>query len=393
MRARYLATAAAVAVWLLGLALPAWAEQDHTLTLEATTSSVVTLGDAVHLAGKLTPGSTVGGEVIQLMDHDDHVLAQTKAVKYGKFSFDYAPRRSLYVHAVWKYHKVRSNPVQLKVRPRLTLSISNVLLFGTATVRGALAPWDAGAPATVTVRRDDTAVLAKTVRLGSSSKFAFTMPVSQPGTYVVHGVYAPQGALKAVSDSPGVATPLPSLSSGDTGKTVYLLERRLRQLHDRITNVNTTYDGVTGDAVMAFRKTQGLERTWTVDASVWRALASPIVRHALVGGDGFHVEVNQTLQVLYTVSDGAITNILHVSTGKPSTPTRDGTFHVHRKVNGYSIGGLYYPSYFDGNRAVHGWTEVPEYAASHGCVRIPYWNATFMYDLMPLGTKVVVYHS
>ncbi|HEX9376832.1 MAG TPA: L,D-transpeptidase family protein [Actinomycetota bacterium] len=393
MRGRYLAAVAAVAICLVCIAAPALAAQDHTLTLEATTPTVVTLGDAVHLTGKLTPGSTVGGEVIQLLDHDDHVLAQTRAVKYGKFSFDYAPTRTLWVHAAWKYHKVRSDPVQLKVRPRLALSMSNVLLFGTATVRGALTPWDAGAPVTVTVRRDGTAILTKTVKLGSSSKFSFALPISQPGTYVVHGVYAPQGGLKAVADSPGVATPLPSLSSGDTGKAVYLLERRLAQLHVRITNVNTTYDGVTGDAVMAFRKTQGLERTWTVDSSVWRALASPIVRHALVGGDGFHVEVNQTLQVLYTVSDGAITNILHVSTGKPSTPTHDGTFYVHRKVAGYSIGGLYYPSYFDGNRAVHGWTEVPEYAASHGCVRIPYWNATFMYDLMPLGTKVVVYHS
>ena len=157
--------------------------------------------------------------------------------------------------------------------------------------------------------------------------------------------------------------------------------------------MNDLYDSTTGDAIMAFRKVQGLTRVWTTDASVWRALASPRLPHPRDGGSGFHVEIDQTRQVIYTVQDGSITYILHTSTGKPSTPTHDGTFYVHRKVNGYSIGGLYYPSYFDGNRAVHGWSEVPEYAASHGCARIPYWNATFMYDRMPIGTKVIVYHS
>jgi lipoprotein-anchoring transpeptidase ErfK/SrfK len=121
-------------------------------------------------------------------------------------------------------------------------------------------------------------------------------------------------------------------------------------------------------------------------------MADPTVPRARAHTGGFHVEVNQTRQVLYTVDDGAITNILHISSGKASTPTRDGTFHVNRKIAGYSPNHLYYPSYFDGNRALHGWTDVPTYPASHGCVRIPYWNAKFIYGLTPIGTKVIVYH-
>jgi lipoprotein-anchoring transpeptidase ErfK/SrfK len=96
--------------------------------------------------------------------------------------------------------------------------------------------------------------------------------------------------------------------------------------------------------------------------------------------------------VLYTVQDGDITNILHISSGKPSTPTRDGSFHVTRKIAGYSPNHLYYPSYFDGYRALHGWTDVPTYAASHGCVRMPYWNAKFIFGLARIGTPVIVYH-
>ena len=102
--------------------------------------------------------------------------------------------------------------------------------------------------------------------------------------------------------------------------------------------------------------------------------------------------VDQSRQVLYTVLDGSVTNIMHVSTGKASTPTRDGSFSVTSKLAGYSDHQLYYPSFFDGSRAIHGWPDVPTYPASHGCVRVPYWNAKWIYGLAAIGTRVIVYH-
>jgi lipoprotein-anchoring transpeptidase ErfK/SrfK len=83
--------------------------------------------------------------------------------------------------------------------------------------------------------------------------------------------------------------------------------------------------------------------------------------------------------------------IVHVSTGAGGA-TRDGVFNVHRKIAGYSPGRLYYPSYFDGNRAVHGWPEVPPTPASHGCVRVPYWVAKWIHGIMHYGMQVRVYH-
>ena len=390
MRGRHLAAVAAIGLWLAVVAGPARAGQSPTVSLQATTPTRVLYGASVHLVGKITPGGGTMGQKVTLRDHDGHVLEATKAKRYGKFAFDYAPPRNRYVHAEW--NGVRSGPVLLKVRPRLSVSISGVELFGTASVRGTIAPWNAGAPVTVTVLRDGAGVVRRTVTLRAGGVFGLTVPVSRPGTYRARAVYDRPEWLKATALSAPAATPLPALHAGSTGRAVLLLERRLQQLHYRITNVNESYDSVTGDAVLAFRKVQGMFRTTTVDAAVWRALASPRVPRVRSKAGGFHVEVNQTLQVLLTVRDGAITNILHVSTGKPSTPTRDGSFSVWRKVNGFSVGHLYYPSYFDGRRAVHGWTEVPPYAASHGCVRVPYWNARFMYGLMPVGTRVLVYH-
>jgi len=152
------------------------------------------------------------------------------------------------------------------------------------------------------------------------------------------------------------------------------------------------FDYRTADAVMAFRKVQGMTRVQTVDAATWRALGLPKTFAPRDRSDGFHIEVDQTRQVLVTVRDGQAENIIHVSTGKPSTPTRDGSFHVYSKLAGYSPKRLYYPSFFDGERAIHGWTDVPTYAASHGCVRIPYWVTRWMFDQDPIGTPVLIYH-
>jgi peptidoglycan hydrolase-like protein with peptidoglycan-binding domain len=381
--------AAVVGLFLAATSLPAFAAPEHTLTIEAPNGAVATYGDAVHLAGKLTPGAI--GEQVHLRTHNGKILATVKTVQFGKFAFDYVPHSSIWVHAEWD--GVRSNSIQVKARPRVTAAISGVLLFGTATVSGTVAPWDRGGRVVVTVLENGARMLRRTVWLSPSSSFRFTVPISRPGSYSVRALYDTPKSLKGQVLSEPEATPLPALERGSKGTTVLLLERRLQQLHYLLMGVNDTYDGVTGDAVMAFRKVQGMTRTWTTDESVWRRLASPVVPHPRDGSGGFHVEIDQTRQVIYTVQDGSITNVLHTSTGKPSTPTRDGTFSVHRKVNGYSIGHLYYPSYFDGNRAVHGWTSVPEYNASHGCARIPYWAATFMYDRMPIGTKVIVYHS
>ena len=92
-------------------------------------------------------------------------------------------------------------------------------------------------------------------------------------------------------------------------------------------------------------------------------------------------------------SDGEVEEIFHVSTGKPSTPTLPGNFHVWSKQGGTNRDGMYYSSFFDGNRALHGYPDVPPYAASHGCVRIPFWNALWVYDHAPIGIQVLVYNS
>ena len=51
---------------------------------------------------------------------------------------------------------------------------------------------------------------------------------------------------------------------------------------------------------------------------------------------------------------------------------------------------LPWASYFVGGVAFHEYPDVPPTAASHGCVRVPRWDAQWLYQQTPIGTPVTV---
>jgi len=155
--------------------------------------------------------------------------------------------------------------------------------------------------------------------------------------------------------------------------------------------VDRSYGEPTKDAMIAFNKIQHRARTGSVGASTWNALANPKRPRPRVKSPRSHIEIDQSRQVVMFVRKGKVKWILHSSTGLNGA-THDGVYRVHRKIAGYSGGRLYYPSYFDGLRAIHGWPEVPTYPASHGCARIPMWAATWAHGKAPIGMQVRVYH-
>lgn len=383
---RRLLVAAGLALVLVeGVGPAALAADSVTLTASATT---LVYGDSVKLSGQTSPPT--GGQTIDIVDAAGAVLAQATTGAAGGFSASLTPEASVIVHAVW--HPAISPDVKIGVQAAVTVRVGAVRLFDRAAVRGAVTPVHPGGTVEVTLTRDGKAVATRRPTMGNAGEFRTAFPIDQPGTYRVRAAFVDDDHVKGtVIDGPR-STPLPSLGIGSVGIYVDLLERRLVDLNYRLTGVDGQYDFRTADAVLAFRKVQRMPRVFSVDAEVWRALADPIRPRPKSTGDGLHIEIDQTRQVLYTVDDGSITNIMHVSTGKASTPTRDGWFRVTRKLAGFSPNRLYYPSYFDGYRAIHGWTEVPTYPASHGCVRVPYWNAQWIFGLADYGTRVIVYH-
>jgi hypothetical protein len=216
---------------------------------------------------------------------------------------------------------------------------------------------------------------------------AVRLPTGKPGTLRVELVSQPHAGYAPVRKVVAAQVVLPSLAPGARGGSVVALERRLAELHYALQTVDGYYGTDTFEAVIAFQKVNGLPRTGRVEPWLWRRLAHASVPRAYEGGD--HIEVDKTRQVLMVVRGGTVTKVVHVSTGATgNTPL--GSWHVYRKVGGWDW-VLWYPMYFKGGFAIHGYPSVPAFPASHGCVRVPMWIAPSLFGTNDYGTTVVVH--
>jgi L,D-transpeptidase-like protein len=381
-------------VMLVAAAPAAFAGRHHdrltptSVTLAASATTVV-FGHEVRLSGAVDPPTA--GETVEIRDDADALVASATTGSAGGYRVSILPGGTSTLHASWQ--GIDSAPVTVRVRAVVSVKLGAVRLFDTVHAAGRVRPARAGETVTVRLLRSGHVVASRTpsMRAGGAFRTAFRVPL--PGTYRARATFSSSDLLRDSATSDAGTTPLPSLSLGDRGVFVNLLERRLRVLRYHLARIDARFDFRTADAVLAFRKVQRMDRNARVTSTVWRALARPKRLHPRGSDHGFHIEIDQTKQVVFTVRDGTVEGIIHTSTGKPSTPTYDGAFRVVRKLAGYSEHGLYYPSYFDGNRAIHGWPDVPTYAASHGCARVPMWTARWIYGQAPIGTRVLVYHA
>ncbi|MEP6973648.1 MAG: L,D-transpeptidase family protein [Actinomycetota bacterium] len=366
---------------------PAFARGPATaLTLTASAPSV-TFGGSITLTVVVAPPAA--GLAVSILDASGSILASGATVANGTFTAHVEPDANLIAHA--SSSGVDSTPLSVGVRPIVTLQSGPVRLFDGVTVRGTFRPVRPGIGVTVELQHRGEIVATKRPRMDTRGRFHTAFRVPQAGSYRARAVLDATDLMPGRAATAPSVTPLPDLASGAHGVYVRLLERRLVELHYHLVGVDEVFDYRTADAVMAFRKVQRMARIASVDAAMWRALGSPKPFVPRNHESGFHIEVDQTRQMLATVQDGEVVAMIHVSTGKPSTPTHDGSFQVSSKLAGFSSKGLYYPSFFDGERAIHGWTDVPTYAASHGCVRVPYWVAQWIFGLDPVGTPVIIY--
>jgi lipoprotein-anchoring transpeptidase ErfK/SrfK len=129
---------------------------------------------------------------------------------------------------------------------------------------------------------------------------------------------------------------------------------------------------------------------------------------------GTLIEVDKAKQLLYFVIDGKTEWILNTSTGNgeeytefdQNTPgevitgvslTPSGLHSVNReRPDGWwegDLGRIYRPKYFVGGVAVHGSNSIPNYPASHGCVRVsvPAMDWIWESGILPLRTPVWVH--
>jgi lipoprotein-anchoring transpeptidase ErfK/SrfK len=195
-------------------------------------------------------------------------------------------------------------------------------------------------------------------------------------------------------------------TTSTSGASVQAIQQRLTDLGYWLGPVNGVYGDLTTQAVYAFQKVNGLTVDGQVGPQTAAALASA-KRPLPKSTSGDLVEVDKTRQVVFIVRGGRAQWTFNTSTGteKPYTfegqkylaDTPVGRFTITRQVDGYDegpLGRLYRPKYFhpDGI-ALHGYTQVPPYPASHGCVRFTNAAIDFIWNtnLAPIGTTVWVY--
>jgi len=186
----------------------------------------------------------------------------------------------------------------------------------------------------------------------------------------------------------------PTVRLGSRGAAVTSLQRRLATLHYDVGAVDGVFGNDTLHAVIAFQKVQRIGIDGVVGQVTWGRLATPVVPRARHTSSSAAVEVDLTRRVVFLTRAGAVTRIVDASPGKPSTPTVTGAFSVQRRVNGWHrsrLGMLWRPNYFYGGYALHGFTSVPTYAASHGCVRVTIAAMNRLWAQLSLGERVWIY--
>ena len=269
-------------------------------------------------------------------------------------------------------------------------------IYETVPINGTVTPFVAGQHVEVTFYLDGHKLLARQAAVqpgkGGSGSFSASIILREDGKYAAaakHVATAALGADSTVRKSWGVS--FPALHAGQCDKVVGGFKRAMAKLGYNAGG-GKCFDGRTGREVLAYRKVNGISRT--------ERAGKGLVQDVFGGRGGYrvrypdageHAEVPLDKQVLVLTKGDKPFAIYPVSTGKPSTPTITGHYSFYRQEPGYNSEGMYYSFYWHNGYAVHGYAEVPNYAACHGCVRTFIADQPRIYEQLHYGESIFVF--
>jgi len=273
-----------------------------------------------------------------------------------------------------------------------TRSMRYAAPFQQIMVRGRVRPYVAGENVTLYV-----------LRRGKVTK-RIQAPVRRGGRYSIPVQLVKQGLFRLVVKHAG--SPLQQkfktkskrvtvvdwqAGEGERGTKVLMLQRGLYRLGFSVP-VTGYYDWLTSNAVNAFRKTNGMGRDGYAPKSVYaRVLRGEGAYKLRYPKAGKHVEFDWSRQVLVLADKGKPFRVYHTSSGTPATPTVFGTYRFYLQTPGTNSKGMVHSSYFIRGYAIHGYASVPNYPASHGCLRVPIPNASSIFGWIDIGDPIYLY--
>jgi hypothetical protein len=223
---------------------------------------------------------------------------------------------------------------------------------------------------------------------------AFTEKIKSTGTGVLHvrATHTRTPQMLGFMAQRGVASVAAHAGFGARGTFVDLIQQRLAAVHIYLPQTGV-YDQQTGLAVDAYHRLLGRGTSQNLDPGTTSALLHGEGRFTVHDpGGGTHAEGNLSKQLLALINGSKVSAIYPISSGKPSTPTILGHFHVIERTPGYLPDGMYYSNFFYGGYAIHGYDPAPDYPASHGCMRLPIVDAISVFNWLNYGDVVDVYY-
>jgi L,D-transpeptidase catalytic domain len=269
-------------------------------------------------------------------------------------------------------------------------------IYGTVPLRGTVEPFAPGQRVAVTFYLDGHELLTRRVAVqkgaGDSGTFKASILVREDGKYAVAAKHVATEALggdSTVRKSWRVS--FTALHPGQCGRVVKGFKKALAKM-GYASGGGRCFDGRTGREVLAYRKVNGMART--------ERAGKGLVKDVFGGRGGYrvrypkageHAEVSIDKQVLVLAKGDRPFAIYPVSTGKSSTPTITGHYSFYHREPGTNSHGMYYSFYWHGGYAVHGYPEVPDYPASHGCVRTFNADQPRIYNQLHYGESIFVF--
>jgi len=185
-----------------------------------------------------------------------------------------------------------------------------------------------------------------------------------------------------------------------TRHDVYDLKVRLVQLGFYSGPLDEVYDAETVKAVKAFQESYWLEPTGIVGQTTWKALSVGVSRPSTAASKPLpegeiYLEVDTEVAELRVWVGGSVWKTYPVAVGKWATLTPVGEWKIMDK--GYESGGAFGTRWMAldvpwGGYGIHGtnrpWS-IGTYA-SLGCVRMFNEDIEELYELVPIGTRVVI---
>jgi hypothetical protein len=269
-------------------------------------------------------------------------------------------------------------------------------IYGKVPVFGTVKPYVPGQRVEVSFFLDGKELVSHRLAVGKgkggTGSFRSSVIVREDGKYAVsatHEATAVLGADSTIRKSWKVS--FPSLHQGQCGPVVVGFKKAMRKM-GYIANSGSCFGGKTARGVLAYRKVNDKSRSMRAGAglvkSVFGGKGEYEVRHP---GAGQHVEAPLSKQILVFAKGDKPVAVYPISSGKYSTPTVTGHYEFIRTEPGYNSHGMYYSWYFYGGYAVHGYESVPDYPASHGCLRTFIADQPEIYERINYGEDIFIW--